>query len=147
VIRISSEYTSEFHFIHDSSMNVGDRPPECIEPFICPQEAMNTLISSGTKHQATFDLVGRFTAQLDTVSDVEKIGNMNTMFIVGVSREGRSPKESKVFKIFSDVNKAFACRDEQNEDYHTFEVFSFDCEITNKFQNMEEVSKVWELYQ
>lgn len=77
----------------------------------------------------------------------KKIGNMNTMFIVGVSREGRSPKESKVFKIFSDVNKAFACRDEQNEDYHTFEVFSFDCEITNKFRNMEEVSKVWELYQ
>lgn len=146
MIKFDNELITEFHFIHSSSLNVGDKPPELIEPFICPEMAMNSLNSSETKNLATFDLSGKFTAQLESRCDIEKVSNKNTMFVVAVGRGGEAPKESKVFKIFSDGDKAFACRDIQNKEYQSSEVFAFDCEIINKFSTMEEVSKVWELY-
>ena len=68
MIKIDNEFTTEFHFISCSSLNAGDTPPELIEPFICPEEAMNSLNLSSTKNLATFDLSGKFTFQLESTA-------------------------------------------------------------------------------
>jgi len=144
---IESEFTSEFHIIEKDNLEIGGVIPSSwdLEPFICPEEAMSAMKSKNDDTLATYDLSGYFTHQLSEVSQAEQFDSKTTLFVVGVSRGGSTPKESKVYKLFSDAKLAFAARDKANVDYQCYEIFVYDCKIVSKFKNLEDVAKVWEL--
>ncbi len=145
---ISNEFTSVFHFIGADTLEIGDCAHQgcIIDPLICPETAMNALISSEKKGLAVYDLEGLFSHQLSSVSEISQFTSATTLFVVAVGRNGDKPKESKVFKMYSEGQKAFTECKKLNKDYHVSEVFVFDCKITHKFKTMEDVGKVWQLY-